>query len=117
MKETLKQRIVTEAKALGFDAVRFASADAAEGAGAALDMFLAEGRQGDMTWLADTLKNRVVGGCAFMTVHADATMQALSILPGTWFVGMVLMNQNCPQYLRTDGHRVLTANNGNEAAG
>ena len=30
MTETLKQRIVTEAKALGFDAVRFASADAVE---------------------------------------------------------------------------------------
>ncbi len=58
MKETLKQRIVTEAKALGFDAVRFASADAAEGAGAALDMFLAEGRQGDMAWLATTAERR-----------------------------------------------------------
>ena len=58
MQETLKQRIVTEAKALGFDAVRFASADAVEGAGAALDMFLAEGRQGDMAWLATTADRR-----------------------------------------------------------
>ena len=33
MAETLKQRIAAEAKALGFDAVRFASADAVEGAG------------------------------------------------------------------------------------
>ncbi len=58
MAETLKQRIVTEAKALGFDAVRFASADAAEGAGEGLDMFLAEGRHGDMAWLATTAERR-----------------------------------------------------------
>ncbi len=58
MAETLTQRIVTEAKALGFDAVRFASADAAEGAGAALDVFLAEGRHGDMAWLATTAERR-----------------------------------------------------------
>jgi epoxyqueuosine reductase len=52
MAETLKQRIVAEAKAHGFDAVRFASAEAVAGAGDALDEFLAEGRQGDMAWLA-----------------------------------------------------------------
>jgi guanine deaminase len=37
-----------------------------------------------------------------MTVHASATRIALSMLPDTWQVGMVLMNQNCPAYLRTD---------------
>ena len=58
MKETLKQRIVTEAKALGFDAVRFASADAVAGAGDDLRQFLAEGRQGDMAWLATTADRR-----------------------------------------------------------
>jgi epoxyqueuosine reductase len=52
--ETLKQSIVAEAKALGFDAVRFASADAVDGAGEALEAFLAEGRQGDMAWLSTT---------------------------------------------------------------
>ena len=36
---TLKGRIAEEAKALGFDAVRFTSADAVDGAGDALDAF------------------------------------------------------------------------------
>ena len=58
MAETLKQRIAAEAEALGFDAVRFTSADAVEGAGASLDAFLAEGRHGDMGWLATTSQRR-----------------------------------------------------------
>ena len=58
MAETLKQRIVAEAKAIGFDAVRFASAEAVAGAGDALDAFLAEGREGDMAWLGSTAGRR-----------------------------------------------------------
>jgi epoxyqueuosine reductase len=58
MTETLKQTIADEAKALGFDAVRFASADAVAGAGDDLRQFLAEGRQGDMAWLAGTAERR-----------------------------------------------------------
>jgi epoxyqueuosine reductase len=58
MAETLKGRIAEEAKALGFDAIRFASADPVEGAGASLAAFLAEGREGDMAWLADTSERR-----------------------------------------------------------
>jgi epoxyqueuosine reductase len=58
MVETLKDRIVEEAKARGFDAVRFASADAVPGASEALETFIAEGRQGDMAWLADTVERR-----------------------------------------------------------
>ncbi len=58
MAETLKQSIAAEARALGFDAVRFASADASSGAGEALDAFLAEGRHGDMGWLATTAERR-----------------------------------------------------------
>ena len=58
MAETLKERIAKEAKALGFDAVRFAAADAVDGAGEALDQFLADGRQGDMAWLATTAERR-----------------------------------------------------------
>ena len=54
----LKARIVDEAKSLGFDAVRFTSADAVAGAGEALDAFLAEHRQGDMGWLATTAECR-----------------------------------------------------------
>jgi epoxyqueuosine reductase len=58
MAETPKGRIAEEAKALGFDAIRFASADPIEGAGAALAQFLAEGREGDMVWLAETSERR-----------------------------------------------------------
>src|SRR3954463_16636006 len=58
MTETLKHTIADEAKALGFDAVRFASADAVAGAGDDLRQFLAEGRQGDMAWLAGTAERR-----------------------------------------------------------
>ena len=55
---TLKERIAEEAKALGFDTVRFTTADAVEGTGAAFDAFLAEGRHGDMDWLAATAERR-----------------------------------------------------------
>ncbi|HUU66840.1 MAG TPA: tRNA epoxyqueuosine(34) reductase QueG [Methyloceanibacter sp.] len=58
MGETLKSKIAEEAKALGFDAVRFTSADLAEQDGAHLDQFLAEGRHGDMGWLANTADRR-----------------------------------------------------------
>jgi guanine deaminase len=53
-------------------------------------------------FLADTLAHGVVGGAVYMTVSAQATEIALSILPDTWSVGLVLMNQNCPDYLRTN---------------
>jgi guanine deaminase len=53
-------------------------------------------------FLADTLSHGVVGGAAYMTPSAMATEVALSILPASWSVGLVLMNQNCPQNLRTD---------------
>ncbi len=58
MAETLKEKIAEEAKALGFDAVRFASAESVEGAGDALGAFLADGRHGDMAWLATTADRR-----------------------------------------------------------
>ncbi len=51
---------------------------------------------------ADVLANGIVGGAAFMTISAAATEIALEILPPTWSVGLVLMNQNCPEDLRTD---------------
>lgn len=53
-------------------------------------------------FLADTLSKGVVGGAAYMTVHAQATRLALEILPETWSVGLVLMNQICPPDLCTD---------------
>jgi guanine deaminase len=53
-------------------------------------------------FLRDTLAHGVVGGAAYMTPSAVATEAALSILPETWSVGLVGMNQNCPPDLRTD---------------
>jgi guanine deaminase len=53
-------------------------------------------------FLADTLAHGVVGGAAYMTVHPAAARVALEMLPATWSVGPVLMNMNCPEYLRTD---------------
>jgi guanine deaminase len=50
----------------------------------------------------DTLAQGVVGGAAYMTVHAGATRAALATLSDFWSVGLVLMNQNCPRTLRTD---------------
>ena len=58
MAQALKSQITEAAEGLGFNAVRFTSAEPAPGAGAALDRFLTEGRQGDMTWLADTADRR-----------------------------------------------------------
>lgn len=79
-------------------------------AGLQRNVFPAEARCGDAAYaetvirafLEDALRQGVVGGCAFMTVHADATLAALETLPGTWHVGQVLMNRNCPEYLRSD---------------
>jgi guanine deaminase len=51
---------------------------------------------------ADVLSHGVVGGATFMTVSAAATELALEILPARWSVGLVLMNQNTPDDLRTD---------------
>ena len=58
MPAELKQSIVEAATALGFDAVRFTDARAPAGAGAALDTFLANGRHGDMAWLAANADRR-----------------------------------------------------------
>ncbi len=55
---TLKDRIAREAMDLGFDAMRFTGADAPEGAGTALDIFLSTGRHGDMAWLAANHQHR-----------------------------------------------------------
>ena len=55
---TLKDKIAQAATEAGFDVVRFTSAEAPEGAGAALDAFLAQGLQGDMGWLAATAERR-----------------------------------------------------------
>jgi guanine deaminase len=59
-------------------------------------------RQIAQQFLEDTLANGVVGGAAYASVHASAARVALEVLPELWHVGMVLMNQHCPAYLRTD---------------
>lgn len=50
----------------------------------------------------DTLSQGVIGGAAYMTVHTPATRQALAELGDAWHVGLVMMERNCPEYLRTD---------------
>ncbi len=50
----------------------------------------------------DTLAHGVVGGAAYMTTHAAATRLALETLPETWSVGLVMMNRDSPENLRTD---------------
>ncbi len=87
--------------------------DAPEGRllnGLARNVFPAEARCADADYaekvvrqfLADTLRHGVVGGAAYMTPSVIATEIALSILPESWSVGLVLMNQNCPEKLRTN---------------
>jgi guanine deaminase len=74
------------------------------------NVFPAEARCNDAAYaekvtrvfLADTLSHGVFGGASYMTPSAVATEVALSILPESWAVGLVLMNQNCPPDLCTD---------------
>jgi epoxyqueuosine reductase len=54
----LKTLIVDKARALGFDVVRVAPAELAERYRLAFDGFLADGRHGDMDWLARTPERR-----------------------------------------------------------
>ncbi len=58
MTAALKQMLVREAAALGFDAVRVTSPDAARAAGERLGEFLAAGRHGDMEWMATHAERR-----------------------------------------------------------
>jgi epoxyqueuosine reductase len=55
---TLKDMLVREAAALGFDAVRVTTPDAASVAGEHLAEFLREGRHGDMAWMAANADRR-----------------------------------------------------------
>jgi epoxyqueuosine reductase len=56
--EDLKAVIREEARALGFDACGFAAVDAPWAAGARLAQFIAEGRHGEMSWMAETQERR-----------------------------------------------------------
>ncbi|CAN5546361.1 guanine deaminase [soil metagenome] len=79
-------------------------------AGLNRNVFPAEARCADAAYteqcvsdfMRDTLAHGVVGGAAYMTVHASAARSAMEALPTRWMAGLVLMNQNCPEYLRTD---------------
>ena len=58
MTAALKEMLLREAAALGFDAVRVTSPDAARTAGERLGEFLAAGRHGDMEWMATHAERR-----------------------------------------------------------
>ncbi len=83
-------------------------------AGLNRNVFPEESRSEDSEYAADvirafehdTCRQGVLGGATFMTVHVRAARRALEILPPAWSVGLVLMNQNCPPYLRTDETRL-----------
>lgn len=53
------------------------------------------------SFFADTRAHGVVGGATYMTTSPTASEVALSELPDTWSVGLVLMNQNCPEPIHT----------------
>ncbi|MFA5900742.1 MAG: tRNA epoxyqueuosine(34) reductase QueG [Hyphomicrobium sp.] len=55
---TLKQTLLQQAAALGFDAVRVTTPDATLVAGERLAEFLAAGRHGDMTWMETNAERR-----------------------------------------------------------
>lgn len=79
-------------------------------AGLNRNVFPTEGKCSDLEYaratirafLQDTLSQGVIGGAAYMTVHPAAAREALRILPPHWHAGLVLMNQNCPEYLRNN---------------
>jgi guanine deaminase len=52
-------------------------------------------------FLDDTLSHGVAGGACYVTPSPAATEIALKLMPETWLVGLVMMNQNCPTGLRT----------------
>ncbi|MBY0431150.1 MAG: tRNA epoxyqueuosine(34) reductase QueG [Rhodospirillales bacterium] len=54
----LKEDIRGKALEIGFDAVRFAAAEAAPAVGEALFSYVAEGRHGEMGWMAETAPRR-----------------------------------------------------------
>ncbi len=56
---TIKAAISDQARALGFEAFGVADLDAPWAAGARLESFIADGRHGEMDWMAHTLPRRV----------------------------------------------------------
>ena len=58
LKPSLEADLKERAQALGFDVARIARADEAWAAGDRLQEFVAEGRHGDMGWMADTADRR-----------------------------------------------------------
>jgi len=86
-------------------------------AGLNKNVFPAEAKCADDTYTArileefahETLSQGVVGGAAYMTVHPDAAEMALETLSPLWSLGPVLMEMNCPKYLRTDRAKVNEA--------
>lgn len=53
-------------------------------------------------FLRETREKGTHGGVAYMTAHPAAARIALEMLPPTWRLGLVLMDQNCPEGLHID---------------
>jgi guanine deaminase len=53
-------------------------------------------------FIQDSMSHGVVGGAAYTTVAPASTARALELAGPLWHAGVVLMNQNCPTWLRTD---------------
>jgi guanine deaminase len=77
----------------------------AEGDCADVEHALAVSRE----FAADTLRHGTLGGVAYMTSHPHAARAALQVLPPTWRVGLVLMDQNCPAGLSISPGEARTA--------
>jgi epoxyqueuosine reductase len=78
----LKDMVLREAAALGFDAVRVTSPDAMGAAGARLTEFLEAGRHGDMEWMATTAERRQSPSRLWPEVRS-VVMLGMSYAPAT----------------------------------
>jgi epoxyqueuosine reductase len=78
---SLEALLKAEAEAQGFSAVRIARADEAWAAGERLAEFVAEGRHGDMGWLAETVERRKAP-TAMWPEAKSAVVVALNYGPG-----------------------------------
>lgn len=89
-------------------------------AGLARNVFPAEGKCVDLEYasevtkrfLEDTRSSGTLGGVAYMTSHPVAARAALQILPASWKVGLVLMDQNCPVSLQISPGEAAAAMDG-----
>ena len=79
--ERLAADLKTKAAALGFDLCRIAPASGAPESGARLAQWLAQGRHGDMQWMADTAERRAAPQALWPDVRA-CVMLGVNYAPG-----------------------------------